>query len=121
MRLISMLFVLFVQSSFLFSQLSEAEEYGANKFFAQGMVNIDNPDTILELQSEMRSIDFLEVVRIDRTSKRFFLLISDMQSVSEDQVRSWFGEFGNDIYCIQVGIHGVDKINSFPFSNCGEK
>jgi len=110
-----LLIVLLLSSSNMFAQDWNVVE--SSKFFAQGMLDISKPE-MLDLQTEMRQIPNLEVVRLDHNSNRFFILINNMTSVSNEQLLNWFGEYANFVTCIQIGVHGVDAINAFPFVNC---
>lgn len=99
---------------------ADAQEWNvveSSKFFAQGMLNIPQQEMI-DLQTEMRQIPNLEVVRLDHNSNRFFILIDNMSSVSNEQLLNWFGEYAEFVNCVQIGVHGVDAVNSFPFVNC---
>lgn len=100
----------------LFSQV-ETDKSEIN-LFAQGILQMESDQEIIDLEREMRMNPSLQVVRLDRTSKRFFLLTLGLEELSEEDLRSWFGEFSDHVECIQIGVHGVDAVNSFPFANC---
>jgi hypothetical protein len=85
--------------------------------FAQGMLNIPQQE-MRELQDEMRLNPFLQVVRLDHNSNRFFLLIQNLEEVNEEALRSWFFQYSEFVSCVQIGVHGIDAVDPFPFTNC---
>lgn len=107
--------IIFLVTSSAFAQNWEGN--AQSEFFAQGMLNIPQ-DEMIALQNEMRLHPNLQVVRLDHNSNRFFILTANLSSVSESDLLSWFGEYAEHATCIQIGVHGVDVVNSFPFENC---
>lgn len=98
-----------------FGQTDESAQYP--NLFAQGLLNIPAQEMQV-LQDEMRLNPFLEVVRLDHNSNRFFLLIKDLESLTNEELVTWFAEYGDFVTCIQIGVHGVDAVHAFPFVNC---
>ena len=86
--------------------------------FAQGMLNLESDQEMIDLEQEMRLNPNLQVVRLDRNSNRFFILTYDVAELSEEDMLSWFGSYAELVTCIQIGVHGVDTPNPFPFTNC---
>jgi hypothetical protein len=86
--------------------------------FAQGMFNIEDEQQLMDQENDLRNHPNVKVVRLDKYSNRFFILIQDLDSLSEQELRSWFGPYGSDLTCIQIGVHGLDPVNEFPFVNC---
>ncbi|MGJ8660599.1 MAG: hypothetical protein ACSHXL_01040 [Bacteroidota bacterium] len=89
-----------------------------NTFFAQGIYPTYNVDAIKELESEIRSLPFVKIVRLDINTSRFFILTKDIDQLDELTLRSWFSEKGNGLTCIQIGVYGTDAMNPYPFVNC---
>jgi hypothetical protein len=92
--------------------------YEGPRYFAQCMLNIDNEQTFRSLEQSLRDNPYVEIVRLDWTSKRAFLLTKDLSSFSVEQFQSWLGEQVSQATCIQVGLHGTDAIAPYPFTNC---
>ncbi len=97
---------------------SKAQTTEGPKYFAQCMLDIDDQTTFQNLESELRLNPYVQVVRLDWISKRAFLLTKDLSSFSIEQFRSWLGEHATNASCIQVGLHGTDPVNPYPFTNC---
>lgn len=93
---------------------------GSKHLFAQGMLNMDDEAAIREREAEMRNNPFIQVVRLDVFSKRFFILTRGLDHLSESELQTWFSEDASEISCVQIGIHGIDKVNPFPFENCND-
>ncbi|MDX2362101.1 MAG: hypothetical protein QNK23_14935 [Crocinitomicaceae bacterium] len=90
----------------------------AADLFAQGMINISSDQEMIDLEAEMRLHPNAQVVRLDRTSHRFFILTYDIATLTENELLSWFGAYSSNVSCVQIGVHGVDAVNPFPFTNC---
>jgi len=88
------------------------------KYFAQCMLNIDNENTFHQLEQTLRDNPYVSIARLDWSSKRVFLLTKDLTSMTIEQFESWLGESANAASCIQIGLHGTDQINPYPFTNC---
>lgn len=97
---------------------STASQQNQTMLFAQGMFSIDDAQLIIDQENDLRNHPNVQVVRLDKYSNRFFILIKDLDSLTEQDLRSWFGSYGDDLNCIQIGTYGIDQINSFPFTNC---
>jgi hypothetical protein len=106
----------------VFAQLTYAQpasvSNGSNALFVQGMFDILDVEEISSLEATIRTNPYVQLVRLDQYSKRFFLLTKNISSLDEEQLKSWFGEYSNAIKCIQIGVHGIDQVAPFPFINC---
>jgi len=103
---------------FVRSQSSYNEKIENNKYvyFAQGLFSIPESE-ISSIEEHLRNLPFLKVVRLDQYSKRFFILTENVESVTEDDLRSWFLNYGDKLKIVQIGLHGYDIVESFPFAN----
>ena len=91
MKFVSLLFVLAMGTfSYCFGQLGSSSE----NLFAQGMFTIQDADSIAELEVSMRDNASIKVVRLDQFSNRFFIVTKDISTLSEQDLRSWFGRYG---------------------------
>lgn len=88
------------------------------KYFAQCMLSIEDETEFRALEENLRSNPHVAVVRLDWYSKRAFLLTKELNTFSDADFTAWLGEYAADASCIQVGVHGVDQINPYPFTNC---
>lgn len=92
-----------------------------SQYFAQGVFPSEDVNYINSVEADIRALPFVEVVRLDHYSGRFFILTSSsMSSLSDEELRSWFGSMGETLSCVQIGIHGIDPVAKFPFENCSE-
>jgi len=88
------------------------------KFFAQCMLNIEDETIFRSLEDELRANPYVQVVRLDWTSKRAFLLTKELTSFTVEEFQGWLGTNVSSASCFQVGLHGTDQVNPFPFTNC---
>ncbi len=86
--------------------------------FGQGMIEIEDIASAQALEAELRNHPNVKIVRIDYQTQRALVFTKDIQSMTEEQFTSWFGTYSDKLRCIQVGMHGVDQMNAFPFQNC---
>lgn len=87
-------------------------------FFAQCMIDLDSPQQAEELALNLRENPYVKIVRVDWPTKRVFLITENIVEFTIDSFISWLGEFSLLSSCIQVGLHGVDQVNPYPFVNC---
>lgn len=114
-----MKYLLVILCFFGLSFLSHAQSSDASpKYFAQCMLNMDNEDEFRQLEAALRSNPYVSVARLDWFTKRAFLLTKDLESFTEEQFLSWLGDQALHAACVQVGLHGVDPVNPYPFTNC---
>lgn len=112
----STVLTLFVLFSFIsFSQLNPSQPV---MLFGQGMIEVADIASAQALEAELRNHPNVKIVRIDYNSQRALVFTKDIQSLTEEQFASWFGLYSDKLRCIQVGTHGVDQMNAFPFENC---
>lgn len=88
------------------------------KYFAQCMLSIEDETEFRTLEQNLRANPNVSIVRLDWYSKRAFLLTKEMTTFSQSDFTAWLGEYADDASCIQVGVHGVDQVNPYPFTNC---
>ncbi len=106
----------------LFITLSFSYSFSQNQtntsLFAQCLFTIETQQELDRLQNELYlSHPNIEMVRLDiHTQRSLFIINTD--TLTEDEFKSWFGEFESTVKCIQIGVYGVDVMNTYPFSNC---
>ncbi|MDD2983295.1 MAG: hypothetical protein PHQ74_07900 [Crocinitomicaceae bacterium] len=104
---------------FAFStQIGFSQSTQSPQFFAQCLVDITTTQQADELTLSLRSNPFVAVARVDWPTKRIFILTKDITSFTEVNFNSWLGTYASSASCIQVGLHGVDVVNPYPFINC---
>jgi hypothetical protein len=87
-------------------------------FFGQCVIDINNHDEIRQLEADMRLNPHIKLVRLDVISKRVFILTKGIDVLTEENFRSWFLGYASKVRCVQIGLHGVDAINPYPFKGC---
>lgn len=112
------LFALFMAFMHLSYAQTQATSTTVASFFAQGMLPDMNEENIRSLETEIRDIAYVQVVRLDVQTKRFFIVTKDISQFDELILRSWFSGIGDELECIQIGVQGIDSVNPFPFVNC---
>lgn len=91
-----------------------------SQFFGQCMLDLSSEEQYVALENSLRQNPNVAVVRLDRPTHRAFLLTNTISSLTEEGFRSWFGEYGSNINCIQVGKQGYDQVQPYPFTNCSD-
>ncbi len=114
-----MRYLLILISFFLFSFVySQSNEQTNSVLFAQCMFTIDTQEEIDELQRELYlNHTNIEMVRLDIHTQRSLFIIHT-NSLTEEEFKSWFGEYESTVRCVQIGVYGVDVMNQYPFPNC---
>ena len=107
--LFSLLFICFVGTA-------SAQE--TPNLFAQCLFTVETEEEMLELENELRELEYTTLVRLDWNTQRAFILIENLDQLTEENFMSWFGEYSETITCIQIGVHGMEEIHSYPFTNC---
>jgi hypothetical protein len=46
------------------------------------------------------------------------IITKDINQLSLETFKSWLGAFDSKSECIQIGLHGTDLVNPYPFVNC---
>lgn len=110
----SILIMMFVHTSF-------AQNENGTEYFAQCLFDIQNQETLLELEEQIRSNPSIKIVRLSGDMQFAFLITQGLSSFTESDFRALFGEYGKTLTCIQIGIDGIDERNQYPFTNCQEK
>lgn len=86
--------------------------------FAQGLFSISEKSEMEALETELREHPNVKIVRLDWETQRLFLLTKELNTLSEEELISWFGEYAETVHCIQIGVYNVDPIEKYPFMNC---
>lgn len=89
--------------------------------FGQCMIAIDSQEEMRSLETLMRQNPNLKIVRLDHPTQRAFILTKGIDQLNEQQFKSWFGEYADKVWCVQIGRHGVDAVKPYPFEGCGQK
>jgi hypothetical protein len=89
--------------------------------FAQCMIAIDSQDEMKSLELLMRENVHAKIVRLDHPTQRAFILTKGIDQLNEQEFKSWFGEYSDKVWCVQIGRHGVDEVKPYPFQGCGPK
>lgn len=112
----------FVFAAVSFLGFTQATTSQANPpaFFAQCMVDLNNPSELMTLENQLRSIPYVSVVRVDVPTHRLFLVTKDISTFTVTEFASWMGTYASSYSCLQIGLKGVDPINPYPFTNCSE-
>lgn len=106
---------LFLLASFYgITQTSKSEVV----LFGQCIFNIQDETVMDSLQKEIASIPYVEMVRLDYLTQRAFIITKNTESLSQEEFKSWFGNFESTIQCIQIGVRGIDPMDTYPFKNC---
>ncbi len=90
------------------------------QFFGQCLININTIEEAQELTTILKENPYVDVVRVDLPTTRIFLTTKNLSAFSEINFSSWLGSFSTLASCFQVGLHGVDQVNSYPFTNCND-
>ncbi len=107
------IFLLFITTN-TFSQTSNTEIV----LFAQSMIEVDSPEEMRVLETEMRSNPYIKVIRLDYNTQRSFILTQNLDELSEENFISWFNQYSDKVRCIQIGRQGIDVVKPFPFDGC---
>ena len=100
--------------SFFFS-IFTAFGQDEKRLFAQGLFQIENEQNMFHVQNTIKELPNVYMVRMEFSSQRFFIVTKDLQELSEETLANWFGQYAQTVRCVQIGIHGQDKVNAFPF------
>jgi len=88
--------------------------------FAQCMIDVEEGQ-MRSLETDLRSNPYVKLVRLDNASKTMFLLTKNIDQLSEDDLKSWFGVFSSQASCVSIGVYGVDSMLDYPLTNCPEE
>jgi hypothetical protein len=82
------------------------------------MFDITNESQLKLLEANLKQNSLVKLFRFEPKSKTFLLITNSTEIMTTEILKSWFGEFSGKFSCIQIGIHGKDKMNSYPIINC---
>ena len=94
------------------------QAYTDVRLFAQCMFDISDNTEMEALQNEMYNNPYIEMVRLDANTQRALIITANLEELTAEEFKSWFGAFESTIYCIQIGVYGEDVMNAYPFTNC---
>ena len=97
---------------------SYSQQQNEASFFAQCMLTIDNQEDFNDLTATLQANPYVKVVRLDWISHRLFLITKEINQLSLETFKSWLGVYDTKSACIQIGLHGTDLVNPYPFVNC---
>jgi hypothetical protein len=101
------LFVLIFGNFKAYSQEQNTE------YFGQGLFQITNIDTLKAVEAQIRANSEVIMARLDNNTQRFFIITNE--PLNEQKIKSWFGNYSNTIWCVYIGVRGVDPLRAFPF------
>lgn len=107
------IFVILI-SAFGYSQTSPINTV----LFAQSIIEVENAEEMIALETEMRSNPYIKIVRLDYNTQRCFVLTKNLDELSEENFISWFNQYSDRVRCIQIGRQGIDIVKPFPFEGC---
>ncbi|MDG1148217.1 MAG: hypothetical protein P8N52_07940 [Crocinitomicaceae bacterium] len=113
--LISLVAVLCLSQSYAQTQTTN---YTDTRLFAQCMFDISDQSEMQALQNEMYNNPNIEMVRLDYHTQRALIITANLETLSRADFISWFDEYAYTIHCVQIGVHGIDVMNPYPFTNC---
>ena len=115
--IVSFIAVLYLTTSFAQPQTNVPTP--AVQHFAQCMFSITDQTQLDELTVEFyNNHPEVERVRFDMNTQRALVITTGLTSFTEADFTSWFGQHSGTVYCVQIGVYGVDTMNSYPFTNC---
>ncbi len=112
--------LVFAMGTFWVTAQSTVSQTTTPSFFAQCLVNVGNQNDLTALENQLRTIPYVSVVRVDIPTSRLFLTTRDLSSFTANEFSSWMGTYATSYSCLQIGLHGVDPVNPYPFTNCQE-
>ena len=95
--------------------------YGQNStttLFAQCKFSINDVNQMKALEQSLRNNPHIKVARLDFNTQRAFVITKDLDQLNESDFISWFEIYSDSVRCIQIGTHGVDAVNPYPFIDC---
>jgi hypothetical protein len=117
MKILILSFV-FVLTAFFGSSQTSSTQSNSPVFFAQCMINLTDQTDLVALENQLRAVPYVGVVRVDISTQRLFLITKDLNSFTSVEFTSWMGTYSTSYSCLQIGLHGIDSVNPFPFTNC---
>lgn len=105
----------------VFAHTSIAQSESSPQYFAQCLFDISEVSEVSALEEKLRNHPNVHIVRLQYDMQYAFLMTDGLNDFSEEDLKAWFGEYGDKLTCIQIGIDGVDTRNQYPFSDCKDK
>ena len=87
-------------------------------FFIQSMISLDSQEQTTDLEKKLRENPNVKICRIDFNTKTLFIITQNIDNVSSEIFNSWLKDYFSKVACVQIGVHGVDKLNNYPLTNC---
>lgn len=113
--LVTMFAIMLLSNSFAQTQANTQTDV---RLFAQCMISISSQAEMDALTNEMYNNPNIEMVRLDMNTQRALVITANLTQLTADEFKSWFGSYQSTVYCVQIGVQGVDAMNPYPFSNC---
>ena len=110
--------VLLLSTSFVNAQNLATQEV---TLFGQCMIELQDQNDLVALETEMRLNPNIKVVRLDYFTQRAFILTKEIDQLTEEQFMSWFNAYSDKVRCIQIGTYGIDTIKPYPFEDCAKQ
>ena len=104
----------------LYFQIGYSQTNEGPVFFGQCKIELNSAEQANELAETLREIPYIKTVRVDWLTKRIILITKDLNEFSEASFKAWLGDFAPLVSCIQIGLHGIDAIQPYPFTNCND-
>jgi hypothetical protein len=112
-------FIAVLCMSTTFAQTQTNTPAPAVQHFAQCMFSISDQTQLDALTVEFyNSHPEVERVRFDMNTQRALVITTGLTAFTEADFTSWFGQYSSTVTCVQIGVYGVDVMNSYPFTNC---
>ncbi len=116
--ILSLLFAFWLLPCNAQTEASESNLSEPIYFFAQCMYDIDDKDVFQTMEAEFRLNPNIKVARFDWNTKRVFVLTQNVATFTELEFKTWFWHTEKLPTCIQIGVHGIDVVKPYPFTNC---
>lgn len=102
----------------VFGQTNSLSSVEPEEHFIQCMFNIESLSEVERVSSALKNSPFIEMVRLDFYSQQALIYTTGASSLTVEGVKSWFLEYGETVYCVNIGVRNVDPLKKFPFENC---
>lgn len=88
------------------------------QYFGQAMIDLKQEKTISTIQLEVRKNPNVKVVRIDHLTGQILIITNNIDTWSENEFISIFGDYSSKLNCVFIGVYGVDQLKKYPFKDC---
>lgn len=116
MKLLVTLFAVLALST-SFGQ-TQSNNYTDTRLFAQCLFSISTQAELDQLTNEMYNNPNIEMVRLDLNTQRALVITANLEELSEQDFKSWFGTYSSTVSCVHIGVYGIDPMMQYPFTNC---